>query len=373
MTAPGGFLSPDASPFGSLLDPAQLEALKNQAKLGMGMDLLNSATAPAMRGERPGVFASLAHALQSTNWPGMLGQAGQQAMAVGQYNIKREEQQGIEQIIRQNHVPESATAEAKMEAMRNISVQLANLGTPQAIDAADKFAKLHAQFKETMPSPHAIHWIEGMDPATHEAYHEAHDPVTGKAILGDDGKPMRLPGRAPLTAITANQQFEHQQKLDSSLDQQLDPIMKNEGEYKMLLANKPDLKNPASVALWMNHAKDLMRASGSAGGGEAASMLGLMLEMLEIKAKGFAGKQIESEDFEGVVKQVEAAMKANHTLGYHVWHRHQMTAADNGYVSRHVQEYEPVWGVPFDESRSAEQPKLGNSKESEMDKEAGLP
>src|SRR5215510_2261747 len=82
----GGLLPAQASPYGQLLDPRQLGALRNQALLNMGASLLQSA-GPHPQGTGPNLAQALGGAVQAANWPQMLNEAGQSAMGLQQYML----------------------------------------------------------------------------------------------------------------------------------------------------------------------------------------------------------------------------------------------------------------------------------------------
>lgn len=126
----GRLLPASASPLGSLLHPQQLDALRRQALINFGANML-SAQAPHPQGTGPNFLSSIGDSLKATDWPGMLERAGTSGMNLEQLMYKLQMMQKMRQIGAQNPIDPNAPIEQQIGAVKN------RIGQMGAIDPAE--------------------------------------------------------------------------------------------------------------------------------------------------------------------------------------------------------------------------------------------
>ena len=123
----GGLLPTGGSPLAALLNPQQLHALRSQALLGLGANLL------ARSGPRPvgtsSPLSDIGQALGATQqgWPGMLTGAAQQAAALNQFVIQAKQRQAVQDFMQSHPLsPDAGPSEIRAWVAQAIPAFLAS-------------------------------------------------------------------------------------------------------------------------------------------------------------------------------------------------------------------------------------------------------
>jgi hypothetical protein len=342
-----GFLShvlpQGASPYGSLLEPEQLDALRRQALLHFGASLLASQGTP--EGRRAGFLPSVGAAIESTNWPGMLGAAGEQAMSLEQQQAKQAGMQAIQEIIRRHSISDDAQTGDKLSKLKAMSQELLALGTPEGMQAAEQVGNLYTKFKETAPAHGSIDWVPQV--VDGRKVKVAVDPQTRK-YLDDPDKPGQrwtVDEGAEMPKLTEAQRIQYEQNLNTEAVPKLIRYSDTEGRLNDLLEG-PIPESDMGRQLWLNQAAQVL-GSAKAGSPEDASLfaglIGLFNEKVAKameKGEGISPKVIQ--DIRNTL--VARARKTNREAGQRLWSSYNAYSHRLGFVSEIIEHYRSAWG-----------------------------
>jgi len=221
---------------------------------------------------------------------------------------------------------------------------MVQLGTPSALTAADQVAKGHALFKDVVPSQHSISW-EPITVGGH-AMRQAMNPITGKPVLGDDGKPMQLPEDKIPPPITEAQAEQFQQRTSEAFVNHMKSYSDKDGAYKAFL-NAPLPTQPQAKSMWVKQAQILSNAA-SAAAAEDPSMAAMAAGLSMISEK--LGKALQTKgdvstaDMNEMRQMVQRANEQNRISGKHIFDAYDRQARNMNYASPMVEEYRKEWG-----------------------------
>jgi hypothetical protein len=335
-------LPASASPFGGLLEKGQLDAMRRHALLTFGAKMLES-QAPHPQGTGDSFMSALGKSVEGTDWPGILERGGQAALNIGQLQYKLGNMQSIQKIIQQHGAkPDdkgNVSTKEQLRGFQDVTAALANAGTPEALDAMGKVASAGKLFKESAPSQHSMSW----EPVVvgGQKYKEAHDPITGEAIMRD-GKPWRLPEGAATPGITEAQSDASEQRINEQFLQRIDKHQGLEDQFKAY----ESLPTPMGRDARMVRVKQAQILAGAASAqGATDPRLEGILGILATKVGLLKDKtDIDPADMMEIDQMVKQAHEQNRQSGHRLWKAFNDTALDQGYISPTLKAYESEWG-----------------------------